>query len=130
MKKIIAFFIISALLVFLFGCGEESGGNGGIGGIGGSGGGGGSSDRAVEIGDTVNIDFIGTMDGTVFTQGTENYPHLEIGSGRFPPGFEDQLIGMKVGETREVEVSFPETYERTQFAGQPVMFAVTLNSIN
>lgn len=84
---------------------------------------------AIESGDTVNIDFDGYVDGVAFEGGkAENYS-LEIGSGSFIPGFEDQLIGMKSGEDKDVEVTFPEEYHAENLAGKPAVFKVKAHDI-
>ncbi|MDF2608317.1 MAG: tiG [Bacillales bacterium] len=83
----------------------------------------------VENGDTTVIDFEGFVDGVAFEGGKgSNYP-LEIGSGSFIPGFEEQLIGLKAGETKDVEVSFPEEYHAPDLAGKPATFKVTVHEI-
>lgn len=83
----------------------------------------------VENGDTAVIDFEGFKDGVAFDGGKgDNYP-LGIGSGAFIPGFEEQLVGMATGETREINVTFPENYQEESLAGQPVVFKVTVNEI-
>lgn len=83
----------------------------------------------VESGDTAVIDFEGFKDGVAFDGGkAESYP-LEIGSGAFIPGFEDQLIGMAKEETKDINVTFPEDYQVAELAGQPVMFKVTVHEI-
>ena len=86
-------------------------------------------DRKVKKGDTVNIDFVGKMDGEAFDGGSGNYD-LEIGSGRFIDGFEDGLIGAKKGETLDIELTFPEDYYETSLAGRDVVFTVTVNTIS
>ncbi|MCL6453133.1 MAG: trigger factor [Alicyclobacillus sp.] len=86
-------------------------------------------DGEVQTGDTVNIDFAGTVDGEPFEGGeAENY-QLEIGSGMFIQGFEEQLIGMKPGEQREIQVTFPENYHVKSLAGRDAKFQVTLHDI-
>lgn len=83
----------------------------------------------VENGDTAVIDFEGFKDGVAFEGGKgENYP-LEIGSGSFIPGFEEQLIGMNVDEEREINVTFPENYGSSELAGQPAVFKVKVHEI-
>ena len=83
----------------------------------------------VESGDTAVIDFEGFKDGVAFDGGkAESYP-LEIGSGAFIPGFEDQLIGMAKEETKDINVTFPENYGAADLAGQPVVFKVTVHEI-
>lgn len=86
-------------------------------------------DGEVENGDTVVIDFEGFVDGEAFEGGqSENYT-LEIGSGTFIPGFEDQVIGMKAGEEKDINVSFPEEYHAPELAGKPAVFKVRLHDI-
>jgi trigger factor len=83
----------------------------------------------VENGDTAIIDFEGFKDDVVFEGGKgENYS-LTIGSNTFIPGFEEQLIGMKKGETKEIHVTFPEDYHAEELKGAPVVFKVTVNEI-
>lgn len=83
----------------------------------------------VEKGDVAEIDYEGFRDGVPFEGGKgTNYP-LEIGSGMFIPGFEDQLIGMKAGEEKDVKVTFPENYSEKSLAGQPVVFKVKVNDV-
>lgn len=85
--------------------------------------------RAVQNGDITNIDYEGLKDGVAFERGTAQGYDLEIGSGMFIPGFEDGVIGMNVGETRAIDLTFPENYQATDLAGQKVVFNVKLNSI-
>ncbi len=86
-------------------------------------------DRAVESGDTTTIDFEGSVDGVPFEGGkAENYD-LEIGSNTFIPGFEDQIIGMKIDEERDVKVKFPEEYFSKELAGKDAVFKVKLHEI-
>lgn len=89
----------------------------------------------VKSGDTVNIHYVGKIDGEAFEGGSctkEDTPDgfdLEIGSGSFIPGFEDALIGKKIGKTVDIDVTFPETYENNpDLAGKPAVFTVTINS--
>jgi trigger factor len=83
----------------------------------------------VENGDTVVIDFEGFVDGEAFEGGkAENYS-LEIGSGTFIPGFEEQLIGMEAGAEKEIEVTFPEEYHAENLAGKPATFKVKVHEI-
>ncbi|MCM1387923.1 MAG: trigger factor [Bacillus sp. (in: Bacteria)] len=84
----------------------------------------------VEEGDTVNIDYAGYRDGVAFEGGTAAGQDLTIGSGSFIPGFEDGLIGKKVGETVSLDLTFPENYRNTEMAGAAVTFEVTINSIS
>lgn len=83
----------------------------------------------VQNGDFANIDFKGYLDGQPFSGGAAEGYTLEIGSGQFIPGFEEQLIGMKVGEEKEINVTFPENYHRADLAGKPVTFKVKINNL-
>jgi trigger factor len=83
----------------------------------------------VEKGDIAVIDFIGYIDGKEMENGEANDYPLEVGSNTFIPGFEDQLIGMKVGETKEIKVTFPEEYQAKEIAGKEATFKVTLKEI-
>ncbi len=86
-------------------------------------------DRPVASGDTAVIDFEGFCDGVAFEGGKgEDYP-LVIGSGSFIPGFEDQLIGVASGESKDVEVTFPEQYQAENLAGKPAVFKCTVKAI-
>ncbi len=88
------------------------------------------TDRTVKTGDTVNIDYVGKVDGVEFTGGTYAGYNLEIGSGEFISGFEDGLIGAAIGETREVTATFPDPYKQNpELAGKEAVFTVTVNSI-
>lgn len=87
------------------------------------------ADAQLQKGDTANIDFVGKKDGEAFAGGSAQGYDLVIGSGSFILGFEEQMEGMKLGEVRNVELSFPEDYYVTDLAGQPVVFEVTLNAI-
>ena len=84
-------------------------------------------DGLVENGDTVNIDFDGYVDGEQFEGGQADGYDLEIGSGSFIPGFEDQLVGVKTGEEKDVVVTFPEEYH--QELGQKATFKTKVNEI-
>lgn len=86
-------------------------------------------DRAVQNGDIVNIDYEGLLDGTAFEGGTAKGFDLEIGSGSFIDGFEEGLIGAKVGEKKALNLTFPENYTTPDLAGKAVVFNVTVNSI-
>ena len=87
------------------------------------------TDRAAENGDTATIDFSGSIDGVKFEGGTsENYP-LVLGSGSFIPGFEEQVVGMKVGEEKDVNVRFPDDYQAAELKGKDAVFAVKLNKL-
>lgn len=80
-------------------------------------------------GDTVVIDFAGSVDGVAFEGGTaENYT-LELGSASFIPGFEDQLVGLAAGEEKDVEVTFPEEYHAAELAGKPAIFKTKIHEI-
>lgn len=83
----------------------------------------------VEEGDIVNIDYEGLKDGVAFEGGTAQGANLEIGSNSFIDGFEDGLIGKKVGEDVELNLTFPEDYQNTELAGQAVVFKVKINKI-
>lgn len=85
-------------------------------------------DRAVENGDKCVIDFSGSVDGKKFEGGTAKEYTLVLGSGSFIPGFEDQMVGMKAGETRVVKVKFPEDYHAENLAGKDAEFEVVLHS--
>lgn len=88
------------------------------------------TDRDVRNGDTVNIDYEGKMDGVAFEGGTDQGYDLVIGSGSFIDGFEEGLIGAKPGETRDLNISFPDPYPNNpDLAGKPVVFTVKVNSI-
>ncbi len=86
-------------------------------------------DRAAVQGDVVNIDFVGTVDGVKFDGGEAAGFDLTLGSGQFIPGFEEQVVGMKIGETKDVNVKFPENYQAEELKGKDAVFAVKLNSI-
>ena len=87
------------------------------------------NDRAAEKGDIANIDFVGTVDGVKFEGGEAEKFDLTLGSGQFIPGFEDQVIGMKIGEKKDVNVKFPDNYQAEALKGKDAVFAVTLNSL-
>ncbi|MBR6808661.1 MAG: trigger factor, partial [Clostridia bacterium] len=86
-------------------------------------------DRAVENGDIVNLDYAGSVDGVAFEGGTAQGQTLEIGSGRFIPGFEEQMIGMQLGEEKDLTVKFPEQYHAENLAGKDAIFHVKVNGI-
>ena len=86
-------------------------------------------DRELQKDDISTIDFEGFVDGVAFEGGKADNFELTIGSGQFIPGFEDQLIGMKIGEEKEINVNFPEEYHAENLAGKPAMFKVKLISI-
>lgn len=85
--------------------------------------------RAAQKGDAVKIDFLGKKDGVAFQGGSAEGYTLELGSGMFIPGFEDQLIGAKAGAKVEVNVTFPENYGNADLAGQPAVFDVTVHEV-
>lgn len=82
-----------------------------------------------ELGDTVVLDFEGFVDGEAFEGGKAENHSLELGSGSFIPGFEEQLVGVATGESKDVEVSFPEEYHAAELAGKPAVFKVTIHEI-
>ena len=86
-------------------------------------------DAPVENGNTAVIDFKGLLNGEAFEGGTAEAYSLEIGSGTFIPGFEEQIIGKKAGEEFEVNVTFPEEYPAEELAGKPVVFEVKLHEV-
>lgn len=87
------------------------------------------SDVTVEDGDTAIIDFVGKLNGVAFDGGTASNYELEIGSGSFIDGFEDGLIGVKKGDTVDLNLTFPESYPSTELAGKDVVFTVTVNGV-
>ena len=87
------------------------------------------TDRAVENGDTVNLNYAGTVDGVAFEGGTAENQTLEIGSGHFIPGFEEQMIGMNIGEEKDLNVKFPDEYHAENLKGKDAVFHVKVNSI-
>ena len=87
-----------------------------------------SVERAVKKGDTADIDFEGFDNGVPFDGGKGENFDLEIGSGSFVPGFEEQLIGMKAGEEKDIDITFPENYT-PELAGKPVVFHVKVNEV-
>lgn len=86
-------------------------------------------DRAVEQGDIIKLDFEGSVDGEAFEGGKGEDYELTIGSGSFIPGFEDQLVGAKIGEEKEVNVTFPEEYHAKDLAGKAAVFQCTVKEI-
>ena len=87
------------------------------------------TDRAAQNGDIVNIDFVGTVDGVKFDGGEAEGFDLTLGSGQFIPGFEEQVVGMAIGETKDVNVTFPENYQAENLKGKAAVFSVKLNGI-
>lgn len=87
------------------------------------------TDRAVENGDSVVIDYSGSVDGVKFDGGTAEKQTLVIGSGTFIPGFEEQVIGMNIGEDRDINVKFPDEYHAENLKGKDAVFAIKLHEI-
>lgn len=85
--------------------------------------------EVAELGDIANIDYVGKKDGVAFDGGTANGYDLGLGTGTFIPGFEDGVVGMKIGETKDIPLTFPENYQSAELAGQEVIFTVTLNAL-
>ena len=88
------------------------------------------SDRAAQEGDIANIDYVGTKDGVAFDGGSYEGYDLTLGSGTFIDGFEDGIIGHNIGETFDLNLTFPTEYQSEELAGQDVVFTVTLNSLS
>ena len=86
-------------------------------------------DRPVQDGDTVRLDYAGTVDGVAFDGGTAEDQTLKIGSHQFIPGFEEQMIGMNIGEEKDLNVTFPEQYHAEELAGKDAVFHVKVNGI-
>ena len=87
------------------------------------------TEGTVEEGDTANIDYVGKLDGEAFDGGTAKGYDLEIGSGTFIDGFEDGLVGVKIGDTVDLTLTFPESYPSEELAGKETVFTVTVNSV-
>lgn len=87
------------------------------------------TDRACKNGDTVNIDFSGSVDGEKFPGGTAEEYDLVLGSGSFIPGFEDGVVGMKIGESKDITVKFPEDYQADNLRGKQAVFNIKLHKI-
>lgn len=87
------------------------------------------TDRPAKLDDQANIDYAGYLDGVAFEGGTAQGHDLTLGSGSFIPGFEDQVVGMNIGEEKDINVTFPEEYHSKELAGKPVVFKVKLNSL-
>jgi trigger factor len=83
-------------------------------------------DAVVADGDRLGLSFVGKIKGETFEGGSSDHAHLTVGSGEFIPGFEEQLIGMKKGETREISVTFPKDYNQEKLAGKKAQFEVTI----
>ena len=89
-----------------------------------------ADDKAAEMGNLVTVDFVGkTADGVAFEGGTGTDMGVELGSGRLIPGFEEQLVGVKLGEEKTLNVTFPEDYGAKELAGQPATFDITVKKI-
>jgi trigger factor len=88
-----------------------------------------AEDSPAESGDTVTIDFVGRIDDEEFEGGKADNFALTLGSNQLIPGFEDQLVGAKAGETRDVKVAFPSDYPEAKLAGKDAVFAVTVNEV-
>ena len=86
-------------------------------------------DRAAENGDTVVIDYSGSTGGVKFAGGTAEKQNLELGSNSFIPGFEEQIVGMKIGEERDINVKFPEDYHAEDLKGKDAVFHIKLHEI-
>lgn len=87
------------------------------------------TDRPAQNGDIVTIDFVGTVDGVKFDGGEAEGFDLTLGSGQFIPGFEDQVVGMNIGESKDVNVTFPENYQAENLKGKAAVFAVKVHKI-
>ena len=87
------------------------------------------TEGTVENGDVVNLDYAGSVDGVAFAGGTAEGQTLEIGSHQFIPGFEEQMVGMAIGEEKDLDVTFPEQYHAAELAGKAAVFHVKVNSI-
>ena len=87
-------------------------------------------DRKAEDGDIVSIDYVGRVDGEEFEGGAAEDQELELGSGTFIPGFEEQIVGKEIGETFDVNVTFPEKYQAKELEGKDAVFTVTLKAIS
>jgi trigger factor len=89
-----------------------------------------AGDKAAEQGDQVTMDFVGkTADGVAFEGGTGSDMVVEIGSGRLIPGFEDQIVGVKAGDEKQISVTFPEDYQARELAGQPATFDLVIKAV-
>jgi trigger factor len=89
-----------------------------------------AGDKAAETGDQVTMDFVGkTLDGTAFEGGTGTDMAVELGAGQLIPGFEDQVVGVKAGDERQISVTFPEDYGSKELAGQQATFDLTIKAV-
>ena len=87
------------------------------------------TDRAAQLGDVVNIDYLGSVDGVAFDGGKAEGFDLELGSHSFIEGFEDQIVGHNIGEEFDINVTFPEAYHAPELAGKAAVFAIKVNGI-
>ena len=87
-------------------------------------------DAVVASGDQLGLSFVGRIDGKTFPGGSSDHAHLTVGSGEFVPGFEEQLVGMKKGETKEITVTFPADYQQEDLQGKTAQFEVTVLHID
>jgi len=87
------------------------------------------NNRAAKLGDLINLDYSGSVDGVKFDGGTAKDQELELGSHSFIEGFEEQMVGMKIGEEKDLNVSFPQNYHAENLAGKPAVFHVKLLGI-
>lgn len=85
--------------------------------------------KKIEFGDMVNFDFAGFLGDEQFEGGTAKGYQMIIGSGQFIPGFEEQMVGLTIGESKDVEVQFPFDYHAKHLAGEEVIFKVKINGI-
>lgn len=111
MKKILKLFVSMTMMLALTACSQDS-----------------TSSVKVEDGDAVVIDFVGKIDDVAFDGGTASGQLLQIGAGRYIPGFEEGIVGIGLGETKDVSVTFPESYT-SGLAGQDAVFTITVNKI-
>ncbi len=111
MKKVLAILLCG---VFLFGCSTSSTSS--------------QTSSKAENGDVVKIDFVGKMDGTAFNGGAAQGQLVELGAGGFIPGFEEGIVGMKAGETKNVNVTFPTNYYE-ELAGKEAVFEITVQKV-
>lgn len=86
-------------------------------------------EREAQMGDTADIDFVGTLDGVAFDGGSAEGYELELGSNTFVPGFEEQIVGMNIGDVKDINITFPDDYT-PEMAGKDVVFKVTLNGLS
>lgn len=87
------------------------------------------TDRPAKLGDLINLDYSGSTDGKVFAGGTAKDQELELGSHSFIDGFEEQMVGMTIGEEKDINVTFPQAYHSSDLAGKPAVFKVKLLAI-